>query len=246
MDEGWTRWVLEQYEFPYRTLTDKEIRTVTLGVSTSSCSPTRGAIRSSTAIAPARCRGARGRPRREKRHRPQALVENGGGVFAWGRRADSRSPTFASLCATPCGTSSGGLLILARWSASTRALVATRRRHASTRLRSSSRARRSTVIPGAVGRKAAGARRIECVATYARSIPGQRLGAGRQPLRRRTRRRTCACRSARGRSWCSRSARTSAGSRTIPSSSLQSDLCGGHGGVKSRHGHHHSRSGLSW
>ena len=26
MDEGWTRWVLEQYEFPYRTLTDKEIR----------------------------------------------------------------------------------------------------------------------------------------------------------------------------------------------------------------------------
>jgi hypothetical protein len=27
MDEGWTRWVLEQYEFPYRTLTDKDIRT---------------------------------------------------------------------------------------------------------------------------------------------------------------------------------------------------------------------------
>jgi len=26
MDEGWTRWVLEQYEFPYRTLTDKDIR----------------------------------------------------------------------------------------------------------------------------------------------------------------------------------------------------------------------------
>ena len=26
MDEGWTRWVLEQYEFPYRTLTDTDIR----------------------------------------------------------------------------------------------------------------------------------------------------------------------------------------------------------------------------
>jgi hypothetical protein len=26
MDEGWTRWVLEQYEFAYRTLTDKDIR----------------------------------------------------------------------------------------------------------------------------------------------------------------------------------------------------------------------------
>jgi Zinc carboxypeptidase len=26
MDEGWTRWVLEQYEFPYRTLTDADIR----------------------------------------------------------------------------------------------------------------------------------------------------------------------------------------------------------------------------
>jgi len=26
MDEGWTRWVLEQYEFPYRTLTNADIR----------------------------------------------------------------------------------------------------------------------------------------------------------------------------------------------------------------------------
>ena len=26
MDEGWTRWVLEKYEFPYRNLTDAEIR----------------------------------------------------------------------------------------------------------------------------------------------------------------------------------------------------------------------------
>jgi hypothetical protein len=26
MDEGWTRWVLEQYEFTYRTLTDQDIR----------------------------------------------------------------------------------------------------------------------------------------------------------------------------------------------------------------------------
>jgi hypothetical protein len=26
MDEGWTRWVLDQYEFSYRTLTDKDIR----------------------------------------------------------------------------------------------------------------------------------------------------------------------------------------------------------------------------
>ena len=27
MDEGWTRWLLEQYEFSYRTLTDKDVRT---------------------------------------------------------------------------------------------------------------------------------------------------------------------------------------------------------------------------
>jgi hypothetical protein len=26
MDEGWTRWLLEQYEFPYRTLTDADVR----------------------------------------------------------------------------------------------------------------------------------------------------------------------------------------------------------------------------
>src|SRR5262249_31592616 len=26
MDEGWTRWLLEQYEFPYHSLYDKEVR----------------------------------------------------------------------------------------------------------------------------------------------------------------------------------------------------------------------------
>jgi hypothetical protein len=95
MDEGWTRWVLEQYEFPYRTLTDRDIRSGDLSgldiilFADEGDDQILNGHRAGTM--PAEFVGGIGV---EGASALKRYVENGGWVFAWDGAADFAISTF--------------------------------------------------------------------------------------------------------------------------------------------------------
>jgi hypothetical protein len=95
MDEGWTRWVLEQYEFSYRTLTDKAIRVGNLKdldiilFADESDDQILNGHRAGTM--PPEFTGGIGV---EGAAALKRYVENGGWVFAWDGAADFAISTF--------------------------------------------------------------------------------------------------------------------------------------------------------
>jgi hypothetical protein len=95
MDEGWTRWVLEQYEFPYRTLTDKDIRAGDLSgldiILFSDESEDRIVNGHRAGTMPPEYVGGIGV---EGAAALKRFVENGGWVYAWDGAADFAISTF--------------------------------------------------------------------------------------------------------------------------------------------------------
>jgi hypothetical protein len=95
MDEGWTRWVLEQYEFPYGTLTDKDIRAGDLSgldiILFSDESEDRIVNGHRAGTMPPEYVGGIGV---EGAAALKRFVENGGWVYAWDGAADFAISTF--------------------------------------------------------------------------------------------------------------------------------------------------------
>jgi hypothetical protein len=95
MDEGWTRWVLEQYAFPYRTLTDKDIRSGDLAGLDIILFPDEGEDQilngHRAGTMPQEYVGGVGV---EGASALKRFVENGGWVYAWDGAADFAISTF--------------------------------------------------------------------------------------------------------------------------------------------------------